>query len=303
MTEDIIETRAGFAAFIGRPNAGKSTLLNQLVGEKIAAVSNKPQTTRTQIQGIITCPTGQIVFVDTPGVHKPGYKLNRRMMSAVAEALQTVDIVMLMRDVSSQMGQGERYVLDLIKQAARPTFLLLNKIDLMKDKTQLLAIIDFYRQEYDFKEVIPISARTGKNKEILINKLLEYLPISPPLFESDTLTDKSSRAIVSEMVREKILRSTGDELPFATAVICERWEELENIVRIHCAIFVERVSQRAIIIGRGGSKLKLIGSEARKDIEKMLGKKIYLELFVRVQENWRDDDRVLDDLGIEDRNK
>lgn len=289
----------GFAALIGRPNSGKSTLINRLVGEKIAAVSDKPQTTRTQIQGIITLDKGQIIFVDTPGVHKPGYKLNKRMMQSVLDALQNVDLLMLIRDASVKTGQGERYVLDLIKQAARPTFLLLNKIDLLKDKTALLPLIDFYRNEYDFKEVIPVSARTGKNTDVLVDKVLEYLPVGPLLFPDDALTDRNMRAIAAELVREKVLLSTEDELPFATAVVCEQWEEEARLARISCAIYVERESQRAIVIGRGGQKLKQIGMAARQEIEKLLGKKVYLELFVKVHEHWRDDERVLDQLGIE----
>ncbi|MBI4852942.1 MAG: GTPase Era [Acidobacteria bacterium] len=296
---DKIETRSGLVAFVGRPNAGKSTLLNKLVGEKIAAVSDKPQTTRTQIKGVLNLDQGQIVFVDTPGVHKPGYKLNKRMMQAVLEALKDVDIVVLMRDASTKMGQGERYVLDLIKEAARPTFLLLNKIDLIKEKGNLLPIIDFYRQEYEFKEVIPLSAIRGDNTKILVDKLLEYLPIGPRLFEEDTLTDRSLRSIAAEMVREKVLHYTSEEIPFVTAVICESWQEEESQTQIHCVIYVERDSQRAIIIGRAGQKLKQIGIAARKDIQKLLDKKVDLRLFVKVKEHWRNDEEVLDQLGTE----
>jgi GTPase len=305
--EEVAETaeskpgRCGLAAFIGRPNAGKSTLLNKLVGEKIAAVSDKPQTTRTQIKGIITRPAGQIIFVDTPGVHKPGYKLNKRMMQAVLDAVENVDILMLIRDATAKTGRGEQYVIDLIKEAQRPTFLLLNKIDLVKDKGALLPLIDGYRQQYEFKEVIPISARTGKHTEVLIEKLLEYLPEGPPLFEEDALTDRNVRVIVPEMVREKILQTTSEEMPFVTAVVCEQWQEEEKLVRIYCAIYVERDSQRPIIIGRGGQKLKQIGTAARYEAEKLLGKKVYLELFVKVQEDWRNNERILDELGIEER--
>ncbi len=297
--QEPLNTRCGMVAFIGRPNAGKSTLLNKLVGEKIAAVSDKPQTTRTQIKGVLDFPEAQIIFVDTPGVHKPGYKLNRRMMQAVAEALQSVDIVVLMRDASTKMGQGERYVLDLVKQAARPTFLLLNKVDLIKEKGELLPLIDFYRQEYDFKEIIPLSARTGENTKILTNKLLEYLPAGPKLFDEETLTDRSMRSIAAEMVREKVLQSTSEEIPFVTAVICEKWEEMPGLAKINCAIYVEKDSQRAIIIGRAGQKIKQIGMAARKDIQQLLRKKVFLELFVKVKENWRDDEKVLDELGME----
>jgi GTPase len=293
------KARCGFAAFIGRPNSGKSTLLNKLIGEKIAAVSDKPQTTRTQIQGILTLDQGQIIFVDTPGVHKPGYKLNKRMMHAVLEALQNVDILLLIRDATIKTGQGERYVLELIKQAQRPAFLILNKIDALKERAQLLPLIDFYSKEFEFQEVIPISARKGENIDLLVKKLLEYLPEGQPLFPDDALTDRNTRAIVAEMVREKILLSTDEELPFATAVVCEKWEETEGLVNIHCAIYVERDSQRAIIIGRAGQKLKHVGTAARYDIERLLGKKVYLELFVKVHEHWRNDERILDELGIE----
>lgn len=299
MADEKIETRSGLVAFVGRPNAGKSTLLNKLVGEKIAAVSDKPQTTRTQIKGVLNLPQGQIVFVDTPGVHKPGYRLNKRMMQAVLEALKDVDIVVLMRDASTKMGQGERYVLDLIKEAARPTFLLLNKIDLIKEKSDLLPVIDFYRQEYDFKEVIPLSAKTGDNTKILVDKLLEFLPIGQRLFEEDALTDRSMRSISAEMVREKVLHFTSEELPFVTAVICESWQEEESKALVHFVIYVERDSQRAIIIGRGGQKLKQIGIAARKDIQNLLDKKVDLRLFVKVKEHWRNDEEVLDQLAAE----
>ncbi|MEW6734020.1 MAG: GTPase Era [Acidobacteriota bacterium] len=291
--------RCGFVALIGRPNAGKSTLLNRLVGEKIAAVSDKPQTTRTQIQGIITLNEGQIIFVDTPGVHKPGYKLNKRMMQAVLDAMQNVDILLLLRDVTVKTGQGEHYVLELIKQAARPTFLVLNKIDALKDKSQLLPLIDFYRQQYNFQEVIPLSARTGEKLDLLVEKLLEYLPQGAPLFPDDALTDRNMRALAAEMIREKILQMTEQELPFVTAVVCEKWEEEESLVKLNCIIYVERDSQRAIVIGRGGQKLKEIGILARQDIEQLLGKRVYLELFVKVHEHWRNDERILDQLGIE----
>lgn len=294
--------KCGFVAFIGRPNAGKSTLLNKLVGEKIAAVSDKPQTTRTQIQGIITLEKGQIIFVDTPGVHKPGYKLNRRMMHAVAEATDNVDILLLMRDVNIKGGQGEDYVLDIVKKASKPSFLLLNKIDLVKDKSRLLPIIDYYSKNYNFLEIIPISARTGEGTDLLVEKLIEHLPEGEQMFPEDSITDKDLRTIVSELVREKILQSTHDELPFVTAVVCEFWEESEELATIHCSIYVERDSQKAIVIGKNGQKLKFVGTAARKEIKALLGKKVYLELFVKVQHNWRDDERVLDALGIEGKN-
>jgi GTPase len=292
--------KSGFAALIGRPNAGKSTLLNALVGEHIAAVSSKPQTTRTRIQGIVTRPAAQIIFVDTPGVHKPGYTLNRRMMGLVAESLAQVDVVLLIIDVTTGFGSGDRFTLDLVKQAAKPTILLLNKVDLLRDKSRLLPLIEQYRGEYDFSEIIPISARTGDGLESLITTLLKYLPAGERLYDPDQFTDQIERNIVAELVREKLLERTQQELPFATAVRTESWRELPDATEIHCVIYVERESQKPIVIGRGGQKLKEIGTNARRDIEKMLGRHVRLHLFVRVQEDWRNDPHTLDELGIEE---
>jgi GTPase len=293
--------KSGFAALIGRPNAGKSTLLNRLVGEHIAAVSAKPQTTRTRIQGIVTRPEGQIVFVDTPGIHKPGYTLNRRMMGLVADALEQVDIVLLLRDATTSFGAGDRFTINLVKKAGKKTFLLLNKTDLLKDKSALLPLIEQYSLEYEFAEIIPLSARSGDNQELLINKLLEHLPEGQQLFDPELFTDELERNIVAELVREKILERTKEELPFATAVRTEMWQEVEDATEIHCVIYVERDSQKPIIIGRGGQMLKEIGISARRDIEKLLDRHVRLHLFVRVQEQWRDDPRTLDELGIEER--
>jgi GTP-binding protein Era len=293
--------KSGFAALIGRPNAGKSTLLNELAGEHIAAVSSKPQTTRTHIQGILTRPEGQIVFVDTPGIHKPGYMLNRRMMGLVVAALAQVDVVLLMRDASTTSGAGDSFTLDLVKQAAKTTLLLLNKIDLLKDKSALLPLMDQYAKEHNFAEIIPISARTGYNQELLVKKLLEYLPEGERLYDPDQFTDQIERQLVAELVREKILERTQEEIPFATAVKTESWQELEDATEIHCVIYVERESQKPIIIGRGGQMLKEVGTIARRDIEKLLGRHVRLHLFVRVQDQWRNDPRILDELGIEEK--
>jgi GTPase len=293
--------KSGFAALIGRPNAGKSTLLNALVGEHIAAVSSKPQTTRTRIRGIVTRPEGQIVFVDTPGVHKPGYALNRRMMGLVADALQQVDVVLLMRDATTAFGAGDRYTLDLVKETAKPSFLLLNKIDLLKDKSRLLPMIEQYSQEYDFAEVIPISAIKSDSHETLIKKLFERLPEGERLYDPEIFTDEIERNIAAELVREKILELTSQEIPFTTAVRTEMWQEARGATEIHCVIYVERESQKPIIIGKGGQTLKQIGMKARRDIENLLGRHVRLHLFVRVQEHWRNDPRTLDELGIEER--
>jgi GTPase len=293
--------KSGFAALIGRPNAGKSTLLNALVGEHIAAVSSKPQTTRTRIQGIVTRPEGQIVFIDTPGVHKPGYTLNRRMMGLVADALQKVDVVLLMIDASTSFGSGDKFTLELVRTAAKPTFLLLNKIDLLKEKSRLLPMIEQYSKQYDFAEIIPISAIKRDNHETLIKKLFEYLPEGEQLYDPEIFTDEIERNIAAELVREKILELTSQELPFTTAVMTEMWQETKEATEIHCVIYVERESQKPIIIGKGGQTLKQIGINARRDIENLLGRHVWLHLFVRVQEHWRNDPRTLDDLGIEER--
>jgi len=291
--------RAGHVALIGRPNAGKSTLLNRLVGEKIAAVSNKPQTTRFKILGIVTRREGQIVLVDTPGVHKPGYELNRRMMVTVHEALLSVDLVCLIRDASAPTGNGDRFVLDLIKQSDKPALLLLNKTDKLKDKSKLLPLIEWYQDEYEWQSVVPISALRGDQIDQLLAEMVKHLPEGEPLFAEDELTDQPIRVLASEIVREKILEQTGEEIPYVTAVVTEKWEEVrEDFVRIYCAIFVERDSQKKIIIGHGAQRLKQIGIRARHDIEKLLGHRCHLELFVKVEQDWRERGHMLDDLGI-----
>ena len=293
--------RSGYVALIGRPNAGKSTLLNFLVGEKIAAVSNKPQTTRHKIKGIVTSENGQIVFIDTPGVHKPGYLLNRRMMAAVHDAILSVDVVVLLRDASVSTGNGDRFVLDLIKQAEKPAVLVLNKIDKINDKKELLPLIEFYSKEFDFQEIIPISALKGEAIDNLLKQITKHLPEAEPIFAEDEMTDQPLRTLVAEMVREKILQTTGDEIPYVTAVVTEKFDESDpERLKIHCAIFVERSSQKGIIIGKGGIKLKTIGTEARYDIEKLLGKRVFLQLFVKVVEDWRNRERDLDELGIQE---
>jgi GTPase len=293
------ETHSGYVALIGRPNAGKSTLLNRLVGQKIAAVSDKPQTTRFRIQGIITRPEGQVVFVDTPGVHQPGYELNRRMMASVQEALMGVDLVCLIRDASVSTGNGDRFVLDLVKRSEKPALLLLNKIDKLEDKSALLPLIDWYRNEYDWHEVIPISALKDEMTDVLVESSLRHLPEGEQIFSEDELTDQSLRVLVAEIVREKVLRVTGDEIPYVTAVVTERFEEVrEDFARIFCLIVVERGSQKKIIIGKGASRLKDIGIRARKEIEELLGHRVHLELFVKVEEDWRNREQLLDEYGL-----
>ncbi len=291
--------RSGFVALIGRPNAGKSTLLNRLVGEKIAAVSNKPQTTRHRIQGIVTRDDGQIVFVDTPGVHKPGHLLNRRMMTAVHDAIMSVDLLVLMRDASVSTGNGDRFVLDLVKQAEKPSILVLNKIDKIREKAALLPLIESYANEYEFTETVPISASKGDAIDNLLDQIIKHLPEGEPIFTDDEMTDQPVRSIVAEMVREKILMSTGEEIPYVTAVVTEVFDESEpRLTTIFCAIYVEKPSQKKIVIGKQGARIKDIGTKARFDIEKLLGKKVFLKLFVKVVEDWRNRERDLDDIGI-----
>ncbi|MBK9214118.1 MAG: GTPase Era [Chloracidobacterium sp.] len=291
--------RSGYAALIGRPNAGKSTLLNRLVGERIAAVSNKPQTTRHRIQGIVTLDQGQIVFVDTPGVHKPGHLLNRRMMSAVHDALMSVDLVVLMRDASVSTGNGDRFVLDLVKRAAKPAVLVLNKTDKLANKAILLPLIDLYRNEYDFAEIIPLSALKGDAVDTLLAEIVNHLPEGGPIFDADELTDQPMRVIAAEMVREQILGTTGEEIPYVTAVVPELWDESDpDLVRIFCAIYVERPSQKKIIIGKQGSRIRDIGTRARAQIEQLVGRQVFLKLFVKVVEDWRNRERDLDEMGV-----
>lgn len=291
--------RSGYAAFIGRPNAGKSTLLNGLVGEKIAAVSNKPQTTRHKIQGIVTSPEGQIVFIDTPGVHKPGYLLNRRMMTAVHDAILSVDILVLMRDASVSTGNGDKFVLDLIKQAEKPAILVLNKIDKIKEKHELLPLIEFYSKEYEFAEIVPVSALRGEAVDNLLKQITKHLPVAEAIFGEDEMTDQPMRVLVAEMVREQILMTTGEEIPYVTAVVTEVYDESDPAtIRTSCAIYVERDSQKGIIIGKGGIKLKKIGTEARVSIENIVNKKVFLKLFVKVVADWRNSGKNLDDIGV-----
>ncbi len=293
--------RAGFVSIIGRPNAGKSTLLNALVGEKIAIVTEKPQTTRMNIQGILNVKAqrgraaGQIVFVDTPGVHKPDSRLNRKMMQEIHAALESRDLVLLLVDAIERFGQEDEQVLDLVRRCGAPVFLLLNKVDKVH-KEKLLPVIERYSKLHPFQEIIPISAIKGEGLDVLIDKIMRALPASPNLFPEDQLTDQPERFLASEIIREKVLLKTGKEVPYATAVIVERYEELPRLVRIAAAIFCERDGQKAILIGKGGEKLKQMGTAARQELEKRLGKKVYLELFVKVKAGWRQSAAFVEEL-------
>jgi GTPase len=285
--------RSGFVCILGRPNAGKSTLLNALVGEKLAIVTHKPQTTRTRVQGVLNLPrqkgrsAAQIVLIDTPGVHKSETSLDRKMAHEIREALEGCNLVLWIKDVTRKRGAEEEYVLGLVRKANSPAFLLLNKIDLI-DKSKLLPIIEEYRQLHDFREIIPISAKSGDGLQVLLHKAVEALPSAPPYFPEDHLTDQPVRFLAAEIIREELLLHTEEEVPYATTVVVERFEEGPKLTKIAAAIYCEREGQKAIIIGKGGQMLKTVGSAARRQIERMLGAKVFLELFVKVEPGWRE---------------
>ncbi len=291
--------KVGYASLVGRPNAGKSTLLNRLIGEKIAIVSDKPQTTRTRILGVKNYPEGQIAFVDTPGIHRPLHRLNVRMVDAAVDTFREVDVIALVFDASTRPGHGDEYVSRLLKDTSTPVVLVLNKIDLIP-KSRLLPLIDQARQWHDFAAIVPVSATTGDGIERLERALLEQLPEGEPAYPDDYLTDQPERVLVAEMVREKVLQHTRDELPFSTAVVVDEFNEegRERILRLFCTIFVETESQKPIVIGRAGEMIKKIGTEARRDLEAFFGTKVFLDLRVKVNPDWRDDDRLLDEIGV-----
>jgi GTPase len=292
---------SGFVCILGRPNAGKSTLLNSLVGEKLAIISPKPQTTRNRIQGIIhSAPqkgrvAGQVILIDTPGVHKPDSSLGRKMMAEVAEAIEGSDLVLLIADVTQKSTTADQFVLQLATRSGTPIFLLLNKIDRI-EKGKLLPIIDEWRKVHDFKEIIPISALKKSGLEVLLERMLRSLPEGPRYFPEDQITDQPARFMVGETVREQVLQATKEEVPYSTSVIVEEFEEGERVTRIAAAIYCEREGQKAILVGKRGQMLKKIGTAARLQIEKMLGTKVFLELFVKVRPGWRDSREFVDGL-------
>jgi GTP-binding protein Era len=296
VTEEL--SRSGFVSIIGRPNSGKSTLVNRLVGEKVSIVTDKPQTTRNVIRGILTRPEGQIVFLDTPGIHKPIHRMNERMMDAVRSAMSEVDVLALTVDASVPFGKGDEFALELIKPVTVPKLLLLNKIDKIP-KRDLLPQIDRYAKLTSFDEIIPISALTGDGIETFVRETFKRLSAGPLFYPEDQFSDQQERSMAGEIIREKLIDLTHDELPHSTAVIIERFEEGEDLHRIYATIFVERDSQKAIIIGKSGSLLKEVGIAARKDLEKLLDRQVYLELHVKVRKAWRDDEGALRTLGFE----
>jgi len=291
--------RAGLVTLVGRPNCGKSTLLNQLVGEKISIVTNKPQTTRHVIRGIVTRPEGQLVLLDTPGVHKPIHRMNSLMMKSVRDAMSEVDVIAVMADVSQPFGKGDQFVLDIVAPIDVQKVLILNKIDRVR-KPDLLPLIDRYSKLARFDEIVPIAALTGENVETLMIALFKLLPEGPPYYPEDQLSDRQERSIAAEIIREKLIDRTEDELPYSTAVSIDRFEEGETLCRIFATVHVERESQKGIVIGKRGQLLKEVGIAARQDLERLLDRQVYLEIRVRVTAGWRDDEAALKNLGVGD---
>jgi GTP-binding protein Era len=290
--------KSGFVSLVGRPNAGKSTLLNSLIGAKVAIVSDKPQTTRNRITGVKNVPgAGQIVFVDTPGIHRPLHRMNVRMVDSAIATLREVDVAAFVVDASARPGRGDRYVLDVVKKARIPVVLVLNKIDVIA-KHRLLPLIDSYRREHDFKAIVPVSALTGDGVDALEQALLAALPEGESLYPEDYLTDQPARVMAAEIIREKLLAHTRDELPFTTAVVIDRFDQSDRLLRLYATILVEQESHKPIVVGRRGEMIKRVGTEARQDIERQFDTKVFLDLHVKVKTDWREDERLLDDLGV-----
>jgi GTPase len=288
--------RSGFVSIIGRPNAGKSTLLNALIGQKVAIVADKPQTTRVSIQGVLTLPDAQIVFLDTPGIHRADTPLNKRMMDAVRAALEERDLLLFVGDAAQPFGEEDRRAVDLLGKPKTPAMLVLNKIDLLKDKSRLLALIEQYKSAYDFAEYVPISAAKSNGLEELKKLIFARMPEGPAYFPPDHITDQPERFLAAELIREKVLLATRQEVPHSIAVMVDRWEETPRITRVYATIRVERPGQKAIVIGSQGAMLKRIGTLARQEMERLLGMRIYLDLHVRVEPGWRGRPAFLDAL-------
>ena len=296
--------KAGVVALVGRPNAGKSTHLNKVVGQKLAIVSDKPQTTRNRIAGVRQYPQGQIVFLDTPGVHRPLHRLNVRMVDAALDTLKDVDVIAVVVDGSEPGGGGDRFLMDVVKKATAPRVLVLNKVDLC-DKASLLPRLAEYEREVGFVDLVPVSAKTGENVDRLESVLLSHLPEGEPLYPEDYLTDQPERFFVAELIREQVLQQTHDELPFSTAVVVDKFEEpdAKGLMRLFCTILVDRDSQKPILLGKGGSRIKEIGTAARKELQQFFDTRVFLDLHVKVRAGWREDERMLDSLGLPARRK
>jgi GTPase len=286
------EFKCGFVAVVGRPNAGKSTLVNRLVGEKVAIVTSRPQTTRNRIQGVVNRANAQVVLIDTPGLHRPDSALGRQMMSEVDAAMDAVDVVALILDAAEDFGAGDRRAIERVRRFDGTRLLLLNKIDRIP-KARLLPIIEASTKLGNFDEIIPISALNGEGVELVLEKIIERLPAGPPHFPADQYTDQPERFLAAEIVREKAMDATTQEVPHAVAVLVDSFEEGEKLIRIRATIYVEREGQKGILIGRGGASLKNIGTAARKELESILSSKIFLELFVKVQRNWRENAQLV----------
>lgn len=291
--------RAGFVAVVGRPNVGKSTLVNALVGQKVAIVSDKPQTTRNRILAVVNRPGGQIVLLDTPGIHRPEHRMNERMVAAAVRSLEQVELAVWVVDATERGGSADRFVREALRRSGKPVLLALNKIDALPSRDRVLPVIEQYRSLLPFVEVVPLSALRGDNVEHLAEVVLGHLPESEPLYPEDFLTDLPERFFVGEMVREAILDLTREEIPYTTGVVVDSFQESEELVRIEASVIVERESQKGIVIGRGGSMLKAIGTKARRQIESFLGTRVFLGLFVKVREGWREDGRLLKEMGVD----
>jgi GTPase len=287
---------SGFVSLIGRPNAGKSTLLNALVGQKVAIVADKPQTTRVSIQGVLHLPQAQVVFIDTPGIHKADTPLNKRMMDTVRVALEERDLLLFLADAARPFGEDDRHAVDVLRRTATPVILVLNKIDLLRDKAALLPLIESYKAVYGFADYVPVSAAKGTGLDVLKKVILERLPEGPAYFPEDHVTDQPERFLAAEIIREKVLLATRQEVPHSVAVSVDRWEETPRLTRVFATIRVERPGQKAIIIGSKGTMLKRIGTEARQEIERLLGIKLFLDLHLRVEPGWRNRPALLDAL-------
>jgi len=294
--DEVGGTRSGTVALVGRPNAGKSTLLNALMGDKVAIVSAKPQTTRNRIIGILTEERGQIVFFDLPGVHRPMHRMNSRMMQEVRSALEEVDLVLHLVDASESWGGGESFLFELLEPVKPPVLGLLTKIDLVRPKEALLPLIESYYERREGATVLPISAPKGDGLDDLLDEVFQRLPEGPPLYPEDVTTTQTERFFIAEVVREKLLHRTRNELPYTTGVVVDYLEESDTLLRADAVIYVERKSQKGIVIGKGGRMIKAVGQDARLELERLLGTKIYLELHVKVHPRWRDDVRVLREM-------
>jgi len=290
------EFKSGFVSIIGRPNAGKSTLLNALVGQKVAIVADKPQTTRTSIQGVVTLPEAQIVFIDTPGIHRANSQLNKRLMDTVRNSLEERDLLVFVADAARRFNEQDRHAIDVARRVDTPCVLALNKVDLLKDKSQLLPLIEEYRAVYEFADYVPVSSVKRGGTAELLKVILKYMPAGPLYFPEDHVTDQPERFLAGELIREKVLRATRQEVPHAVAVTVDKWEDGPKMTTIYATIHLERDGQKAIVIGTGGAMLKQIGTQARQEMERLFGLKIYLDLHVRVQPNWRENRSFLNAL-------